>query len=427
MTATLPTALAYGTVTWTAVQPVADTTDPDALPDPVPVTGTVTFTPSASVLLAAGAPPVTVIAAPLTYQLADDGTLRDPAGNPGVTLVATDSPGVTPTGWTWTASYRLNNGLARGSFSFALPAGETVDLTTVAPVTGSGGTPVIQGPPGPQGDPGPAGTVPDDLNVHSVTAQGAARALFAKTTSSTEHAATIYQAGTSGVDVASALNVVSDNPDSLRHVPVRHRESPRHPQSRAPRLPGRLRHRRRRRLHRPTDRRLRSTRPLPVVLHRRHHRRPDHRPRLLRRHRPDPRGLRDQTERPLRHRHRPRVQPRRAPRTRPTRRHHPRPDVRGRTTGTNMAEFRRPSDGAVRTRISNTAQLVTQEVAFLAGPAVQIGSTSTQVGGGSGVLGIANAGTVPTTNPTGGGVLYASGGALLWRGSNGTVTTIASA
>lgn len=101
--------------------------------------------------------------------------------------------------------------------------------------------------------------------------------------------------------------------------------------------------------------------------------------------------------------------------------------IKGRTSGTNLVEFRRPSDGAVRTRVSNTCQLVTQEVAFFTGPAVQIGSSSVQVGGGSGVLGIANAGTVPTTNPTGGGVLYAEGGALKWRGSAGTVTTIAPA
>ncbi|MDP8928680.1 MAG: hypothetical protein M3O70_08930 [Actinomycetota bacterium] len=48
-------------------------------------------------------------------------------------------------------------------------------------------------------------------------------------------------------------------------------------------------------------------------------------------------------------------------------------------------------------------------------------------GGGVGVVGIANATTVPTANPTAGGVLYAEGGALKWRGSAGTVTTIAAA
>ncbi len=49
------------------------------------------------------------------------------------------------------------------------------------------------------------------------------------------------------------------------------------------------------------------------------------------------------------------------------------------------------------------------------------------LGGGQGVLAIANATTAPTSNPTGGGILYVSGGALKYRGSSGTVTTIASA
>ena len=53
--------------------------------------------------------------------------------------------------------------------------------------------------------------------------------------------------------------------------------------------------------------------------------------------------------------------------------------------------------------------------------------TSTQFGTGTGVLGMANATTVPTTNPTGGGVLYIQAGALKYRGSSGTVTTIAPA
>jgi hypothetical protein len=58
---------------------------------------------------------------------------------------------------------------------------------------------------------------------------------------------------------------------------------------------------------------------------------------------------------------------------------------------------------------------------------VQLFSTTISLGGGRGVLGIANASAVPTANPAGGGVLYAEGGALKWRGSSGTVTTIAPA
>jgi hypothetical protein len=57
---------------------------------------------------------------------------------------------------------------------------------------------------------------------------------------------------------------------------------------------------------------------------------------------------------------------------------------------------------------------------------VGIGTTD-QFGGGVKVVGIANAGTVPASNPTGGGVLYVEAGALKYRGSSGTVTTIANA
>lgn len=53
--------------------------------------------------------------------------------------------------------------------------------------------------------------------------------------------------------------------------------------------------------------------------------------------------------------------------------------------------------------------------------------TSSEFGSGKGVIGLQNAATVPTTNPTGGGVLYSEGGALKWRGSSGTVTVIAPA
>jgi hypothetical protein len=66
-------------------------------------------------------------------------------------------------------------------------------------------------------------------------------------------------------------------------------------------------------------------------------------------------------------------------------------------------------------------------VAFAGSRNAQFGSVTTSVGGGSGVIGIANAGTVPSTNPSGGGILYVEGGALKFRGSSGTVTTIAAA
>jgi hypothetical protein len=48
-------------------------------------------------------------------------------------------------------------------------------------------------------------------------------------------------------------------------------------------------------------------------------------------------------------------------------------------------------------------------------------------GSGQKVIWIANATTDPSTNPTGGGVLYCSGGALKYRGTSGTVTTLGAA
>lgn len=56
-----------------------------------------------------------------------------------------------------------------------------------------------------------------------------------------------------------------------------------------------------------------------------------------------------------------------------------------------------------------------------------LGVNTNSFGTGTGVVAIANAGTVPSTNPTAGGVLYVESGALKYRGSSGTITTIANA
>ncbi|HEV2600762.1 MAG TPA: hypothetical protein VGT41_00555 [Candidatus Babeliales bacterium] len=48
-------------------------------------------------------------------------------------------------------------------------------------------------------------------------------------------------------------------------------------------------------------------------------------------------------------------------------------------------------------------------------------------GSGTGVLFIANRSAAPSSNPAGGGILYCESGALKYRGSLGTVTTIANA
>jgi len=53
--------------------------------------------------------------------------------------------------------------------------------------------------------------------------------------------------------------------------------------------------------------------------------------------------------------------------------------------------------------------------------------TSNDFGGGVQVIGIQNATTTPSSTPSGGGVLYATSGALKWKGSSGTTTTLGTA
>lgn len=50
---------------------------------------------------------------------------------------------------------------------------------------------------------------------------------------------------------------------------------------------------------------------------------------------------------------------------------------------------------------------------------------TTATGTGSGVIGMLNAAVVPSTNPATGGVIYVEAGALKYRGSAGTITTLA--
>lgn len=64
---------------------------------------------------------------------------------------------------------------------------------------------------------------------------------------------------------------------------------------------------------------------------------------------------------------------------------------------------------------------------FRIAPAGSVVIGNAGLGGGVGVVAIANAGTVPTTNPTGGGVIYIESGALKYRGSSGTVTVLGAA
>jgi hypothetical protein len=76
---------------------------------------------------------------------------------------------------------------------------------------------------------------------------------------------------------------------------------------------------------------------------------------------------------------------------------------------------------------SSAARIVADQTKVVVAGDVALGGFTTDFGGGSRVVAIAEADTVPSTNPTGRGILYVEGGALKYRGTSGTVTTIANA
>lgn len=75
----------------------------------------------------------------------------------------------------------------------------------------------------------------------------------------------------------------------------------------------------------------------------------------------------------------------------------------------------------------NTGGNIVHRTGLFQNGTFQVGGETSTAADGVGVMGLTNATTVPTTNPTGGGILYAQAGALKWRGSSGTVTNIANA
>jgi hypothetical protein len=85
-----------------------------------------------------------------------------------------------------------------------------------------------------------------------------------------------------------------------------------------------------------------------------------------------------------------------------------------------------PGTGVTKGKIS-LADAGANQVMAVETSGVWIGSGGGSFGSGVGVLGIANASVVPSTNPAGGHEVYSEAGALKGRGSSGTVTTIANA
>lgn len=159
--ANIPTNVGYGTVTGQFILAYGDSSDGGAEPDAIPAKGSVIFTPSVS-RLRDTADVVTILPAIVQCQLDANGFILGYTGSPGVSLVATNDTDMTPVDWTWQVEFRLTDAdgnPVRGlnPFSFALPQGTTVDITTVTPLEPSNGTYYLQGPAGPAGPTGATG------------------------------------------------------------------------------------------------------------------------------------------------------------------------------------------------------------------------------------------------------------------------------
>ncbi|MGW8953506.1 hypothetical protein [Streptomyces sp. NPDC055709] len=88
----------------------------------------------------------------------------------------------------------------------------------------------------------------------------------------------------------------------------------------------------------------------------------------------------------------------------------------------NLVEWKSPG-GTIATRIGANGNFVA-EGTFYSKSGMQLGSTNFDLGGGyGGIIGMDNAATVPTTNPTGGIIVYAEGGVLKVRQEDGTIVT----
>lgn len=134
----LPSNISYGTVVGRFLLAYADGPDADLYPDGVACGGSVVFVPSVERLRnATGLPaPVTILVRPVVCQLDADGYLLGSDNTRGVRLLATDDTDNVPTGWTWTAQYRLTDtdGAMLQSLpnqTFSLSGSATLDLTTL--------------------------------------------------------------------------------------------------------------------------------------------------------------------------------------------------------------------------------------------------------------------------------------------------------
>jgi hypothetical protein len=157
--ANIPSNIGYGIVVGQFASTALDTSDPGREPDIIPVQGTVIFTPKIDYVrnISASPNPITLLKVPFIGILDHEGYLCNTTIDPetgfyerGLPLIATDDEDINPSEWTYQVSYNFNvNGRAivtPPTHSIGVPAGATIDLTTVGTVASSTGVANVRGP-----------------------------------------------------------------------------------------------------------------------------------------------------------------------------------------------------------------------------------------------------------------------------------------
>ncbi|MDT0306855.1 hypothetical protein RM780_07745 [Streptomyces sp. DSM 44917] len=130
-------------------------TDVRTHPDGTPVRGAITLVPETHTQTVTAADDGQTVQGPVTGRWID-GVLTSAAGTPGLTLLCADSPGITPTGWTYRVHDQADDAPGR-TYSLLLTSdlGPSVALAELAPVDPALGDYITV--PGPEGPTGPTG------------------------------------------------------------------------------------------------------------------------------------------------------------------------------------------------------------------------------------------------------------------------------
>lgn len=116
--------------------------------DGTPATGSVTFTPSKATWVDDDTDKVILLPVPVVGTLDATGEMIGPDGTPGVPLVPTDSPVISPKGWTYDVAINVHIGTNNFTLSYSVAVISTpilIDLTQLIPIApdGSGGRPIV--------------------------------------------------------------------------------------------------------------------------------------------------------------------------------------------------------------------------------------------------------------------------------------------